>query len=76
MKILLAAVNAKYIHSNLGIYSLKSYAEERLLKKAQNRRALDCWENVQIDLAEYTINQRPDEILQDIYKQNPQVLGF
>lgn len=76
MKILLAAVNAKYIHSNLGIYSLKSYADERLLKKAQNRRALDCWEMVQIDLAEYTINQRPDEILQDIYKQNPQVLGF
>ena len=27
MKFLLAAVNAKYIHSNLGIYSLKKYAD-------------------------------------------------
>ena len=30
MKILLAAVNAKYIHSNLGIYSLKSYGDRAL----------------------------------------------
>ena len=28
MKILLAAVNAKYIHSNLAVYSLKAYAED------------------------------------------------
>lgn len=30
MKILLTAVNAKYIHSNLGIYSLKAYADQAL----------------------------------------------
>ena len=30
MKVLLAAVNAKYIHSNLGIYSLKAYGEKML----------------------------------------------
>ena len=30
MKILLTAVNAKYIHSNLGIYSLKAYADHVL----------------------------------------------
>ena len=30
MKILLVAVNAKYIHSNLGIYSLKAYAGQQL----------------------------------------------
>ena len=29
MKFLLAAVNAKYIHSNLGVYSLKKYADEK-----------------------------------------------
>ena len=29
-KILLAAINAKYIHSNLAVYSLKAYADERL----------------------------------------------
>ena len=26
MKVLLAAVNAKYIHSNLAVHSLKAYA--------------------------------------------------
>ena len=30
MRYLLAAINAKYIHSNLGIYSLRRYAMERL----------------------------------------------
>lgn len=30
MKVLLAAINAKYIHSNLGIYSLKTYGEKML----------------------------------------------
>ena len=29
MKILLTAVNAKYIHSNLAVYSLKAYAERQ-----------------------------------------------
>ena len=33
MKFLLVAINAKYIHSNLGIYSLKAYAEKELRKK-------------------------------------------
>ena len=27
MKILLVAINAKYIHSNLAVYSLKAYAK-------------------------------------------------
>ena len=30
MRYLLAAINAKYIHSNLGIYSLKAYADQVL----------------------------------------------
>ena len=30
MKFLLAALNAKYIHSNPGIYSLKAYAERQM----------------------------------------------
>ena len=57
--ILLAAINAKYIHSNLAVYSLKAYA-----KKYQN----------QIGLAEYTINQNPDDILKGIYRDHPEVL--
>lgn len=39
MKFLLVAVNAKYIHSNLGIYSLNKYAQEKLeTRRAQGKR--------------------------------------
>ena len=37
MKILLAAVNAKYIHSNLAVYSLKAYAEVRICTGSQEK---------------------------------------
>ncbi|MBQ8280184.1 MAG: B12-binding domain-containing radical SAM protein [Roseburia sp.] len=61
MKILLAAINAKYIHSNLAVYSLKAYAKEY----AEH-----------ITIGEYTINNRTDYILEQIYKQKPDVLCF
>ncbi len=61
MNIVLAAINAKYIHSNLAVYSLKAYAK---------RYAGD------ISIAEYTINQHTDEILMDLYKRQPDVLCF
>ena len=61
MKIFLTAVNAKYIHSNLAVYSLKSYAEEF---------------REHIAIGEYTINNRTDYILEQIYKQQPDVLCF
>ncbi|HBN57408.1 MAG TPA: B12-binding domain-containing radical SAM protein [Lachnospiraceae bacterium] len=61
MKILLVAVNAKYIHSNLAIYSLKAAAQPY---------------SEQIETAEYTINQRMDEILGDIYRKQPDVVAF
>ena len=61
MKTVLVAINAKYIHSNLAVYSLRAYAEF-------------CKEEVTI--AEYTINQQPDEILRDLYKRQPEVLCF
>ncbi len=59
MKVLLIAINAKYIHSNLAVYSLRAYAG----KYAQ-----------QTEIAEYTINQPMDDILSDIYKKRPDVL--
>lgn len=59
MKVLLTAINAKYIHSNLAVYSLRAYAK----KYAQ-----------QTEIAEYTINQTMDDILSDIYKKRPDVL--
>ena len=62
MKFLLAAFNAKYIHSNPAIYSLKAYAGK---KYAPN-----------IELGEYTINHHIDFILADIYRRKPDVIGF
>ena len=73
MKILLTAVNAKYIHSNLAIYSLRAYAEaymEKCVKAGQGMQ------NIEIELAEYTINQQIYEILMDIYKRKPDILCF
>ena len=61
MKILLTAVNAKYIHSNLAVYSIRANAKEY---------------RDQIELGEYTINQYVEEILQDIYKKKPDVIAF
>ena len=62
MKFLLVALNTKYIHSNPALYSLRAYAGPELQK--------------QIELAEYTINHEFSEILGDIYKRKPDVLGF
>lgn len=64
MKFLLVAINAKYIHSNLAVYSLKAFAE----KYGNN--------NNEIEIAEYTINQYSDDILRDIYKRKPDAVGF
>lgn len=61
MKILLAACNAKYIHSNPAVYDLRSYASR--LKES-------------ILLGEYTINQTKDEVLKDIYRSGAEVICF
>ena len=61
MKILLAAVNAKYIHSNLAVYSLYRYT--RKYRKY-------------VTMQEYTINQKTEDIMQSIYRQRPDVLCF
>lgn len=59
MKILLAACNAKYIHSNLAVYDLQAYASEYA---------------DHIVLKEYTINQQKDDIMRDIYLEHPDVV--
>ena len=64
MKILLTAINAKYIHSNLAVYSLRAYA-----RKYQT-------EKFAVDLAEFTINHSVDAILEGLYKEKPDVLCF
>ena len=61
MKILLVAINAKYIHSNLAIYTLQSYAKSK---------------GIDVEIAEYTINNYVDEIMSDIYRKKPDFIGF
>ena len=69
MKVLLAAINAKYIHSNLGIYSLKTYGEKML-------KEWGLAEQAEISLAEYTINHQMEQILQDIISVSRMSLDF
>lgn len=62
MKILLIAINAKYIHSNPAVYSLRAGADEAFRPF--------------IEIVEYTINNRCEEILADIYRRKPDVIAF
>ena len=61
MKAVLAAVNAKYIHSNLAVYCLKAYAKQQ---------------GEEVALREYTINQNPEEILKGLYLEQPDFLAL
>lgn len=62
MKFLLVAINAKYIHSNPAVYSLRAFAKEE-------------WQE-NIEIAEYTINNRMEDILADIYKRKPDAVAI
>jgi radical SAM superfamily enzyme YgiQ (UPF0313 family) len=61
MKTLLVAINSKYIHSNLAVFSLKAYASKFEQK---------------VQIAEYTINNYMEDILKDIYLRKPDFIGF
>ena len=62
MKFLLTAINAKFIHSNPAIYSLRACAGEKL--------------QPYVELAEFTINESLESILEGIWKRQPEVIGF
>lgn len=61
MKVLLTALNAKYIHSSLALRSLKAYADPN---------------GKYTVIKEYTINNRVEQIVSDIYKEKPDIVGF
>lgn len=63
MKFLLTALNAKFIHTNPALYSLKAYASQYGLKE-------------HVKIAEYTINNSREEILRGIYSQMPDAIAF
>ena len=60
MKIILATLNAKYIHTSLSIRYLKAYAAPEY----------EC------ELAEYTIKDPILNIVSDLYSRKPDVIGF
>lgn len=60
-RFLLVGINAKYIHSNLAIRSLKANAKEYA---------------EYVDTIEYTINNQRGEIFRSIYEKKPEVIGF
>ena len=62
MKFLLVAVNAKYIHSNPAVYSLRAFAGKALQEH--------------VEIREYTINHRQEDILGDIYRRKPDAVAF
>lgn len=62
-KFLLAAINAKYIHSNPAVYSLRAFAKEK------------C-PGADVEIGEYTINHQMEQILEDIYRRKPDFVGF
>lgn len=57
MKILLVSINASFMHTNLAIRCLKTFADKYFLNKNSQ---------IKIDLAEYTINQPVGDVLRGI----------
>lgn len=70
MKIVLAALNAKYVHSNLAVYDIEAYAKEQI-NKLENKE-----EFPEIVVREYTINHNLDAILRSIYQEKAAVVAF
>lgn len=61
MKIILSTLNAKYIHSSLALRYLKAYSQ------------VDFPE---IEIVEYSIKEPLMSMLSDLYKRQPDVIGF
>lgn len=60
-EMLLVAINAKYIHSNLAVYSMRAYAKKH---------------GCPVEVEEYTINHQIEDILERIYRRRPKAVFF
>ena len=60
MNVLLAALNAKYIHSSLAVRSLQAY----------------CSKTASITVRDFSINDELNNIIADIFRIKPAVIGF
>lgn len=78
MKIVLAALNAKYVHSNLAVYDLEAYAKEQLNRDSikEKQKKSKNTEQVELVIKEYTINHNLDLILQSLYQEKAAVVAF
>ena len=61
MKVVLVGINSQYFHSNLAIRYLKSFNKD-----------LNC----EIILREFTVNDRKENIVKELYKENADIIGF
>ena len=61
MKVLLTAINSKYIHSNLAVRYLRGFTKD-----------LDY----ECKIREFSINDRDERILEEIIKEKPDVVAF
>lgn len=63
-KVLLCALNSKFIHSCLSVYYLKKYAEKHGVEKEK------------IEIKEFTINDTIDYILNGIFSSDADIIAF
>lgn len=68
MKILLVALNASYMHTNIAVRLLKVYAEKYLPQEIKAE--------IQIEFAEFTTNQPVGEVLRGIAESKADVVLF
>ena len=60
MNVVISTLNAKYIHTNLAIRYIKAYAQPEF----------------DLEMAEYTINDPAMNIVTDLHRRKPDVIGF
>ena len=61
MKVLLTAINSKYVHSNLAVRYLKAFTRDM---------------DYDVSIKEFSINDREENILKEIIKENPNVVAL
>ncbi len=61
MKIVLSALNSKFVHTSLALRSIAAYAEKY---------------GTEVEISEYTINNEPEKVVADLYLKNADIYGF
>lgn len=61
MKVLLTAINSKFIHSNLAVRYLKAFTEDM---------------DYTCKIREFSINDRDEKVLEEIIKEKPDIVAF